>query len=144
MPSEDELPAGNVRRFVEALSELHRASGRFPLRTVEAKVRERAETTDLTASRELVRRMLHGESVPSQWAPVEATLMAMCDLGDMNPDDEVPNLNVDDGNGAVEDPTPWSRPPANRVPAQDSGWGSGAASGWGPQEPHDYPQEPPF
>ncbi|WP_405788955.1 hypothetical protein [Streptomyces sp. NBC_01367] len=94
MPSEAELPPGARRRFSALLFHLYRDAGRPPLRLVSDVIAKRNDLEG-TASRETVRRMLHG-TVPTDWRAVEAVLEAFCDLGDLDPEDVV---DIGDGYG---------------------------------------------
>lgn len=87
MPNEVELPPGARRRFSALLFHLYRDAGRPALRLVSDAIAQRSDL-DGTASRETVRRMLHG-TVPNDWRAVEAVLEAFCALGDLTPEDVV-------------------------------------------------------
>jgi hypothetical protein len=86
MPSETELPPGTVRDFVRFLFELFRAADRPTLETISDKVADSDYAG--TASRETVRRMLRGQSVPAQWPTAESVFLALCDLAGADPDDD--------------------------------------------------------
>jgi hypothetical protein len=84
MPPENELPRGPVRDFVEQLFILFRAAERPTLREINEAILRRDDLRG-TASTETIRRMLHG-SVPPHWTTVEAVMVALCGLADINPD----------------------------------------------------------
>jgi hypothetical protein len=164
MPTDKELPNGATRWFVEELFRLYRRAGRPPLRAIAEKVEEMADETDLNASRETIRRMLTGRTVPPQWRPsVEAVLTALCALAGVTPEDEPPEMDRDDyelgstyrtrltnaWNNALDNPQPRRSEP--RVPVDL--WSTGSSTGWGsepqvvpakPVEPTGYSDEPPF
>ena len=83
MPSEDDLPRGTVRDFVELLFWFYRAARRPTLREIS----DRIQKMDLpgTASDETIRRMMHGKTVPAHWETVDAVLEALCDLAGAGP-----------------------------------------------------------
>ncbi|WP_212831247.1 hypothetical protein [Catellatospora sp. TT07R-123] len=78
MPPLSELPNGPRREFVEEMFFYFRTAGRPTLREIDDAIRK----YDLvgTASRETIRRVLQGTSVPSRWTTVEAILYGLCDL----------------------------------------------------------------
>ena len=86
MPSEDDLPPGTVRDFVELLFWFYRAARRPTMREIS----DRIQKMDLpgTASDETIRRMMHGKTVPAHWETVNAVLEALCDLAGADPDGE--------------------------------------------------------
>jgi hypothetical protein len=68
MPTRAELPGGPWRDFVEALFRYYRAADRPDLRAIEAAVQRLDEDQRTgTASRETIRQMLRGRTVPRQW-----------------------------------------------------------------------------
>jgi hypothetical protein len=85
MPPESELPSGPVRDFLEQLFVLFRAARRPTLREISDAILRRHNLRG-TASAETIRRMLHGK-VPSHWTTVEAVMVALCDLADIDPDE---------------------------------------------------------
>lgn len=96
MPSEGELPKGARRAFVEELHMHYRAARRPSLRLISECVDQVVEQDDLpgTASKETIRRMLQGQSVPS-WATVEVVYRALCRLANTDPE---ATYQVDFGN----------------------------------------------
>ncbi len=83
MPPEEDLPPGPRRRFVGELFVLYRKARRPTLR----EINEQIMRMDLagTASRETIRRMLQGVSVPANWETVEAVLTVLCDRAGITP-----------------------------------------------------------
>jgi hypothetical protein len=87
MPGLDELPEGPRRVFVGSLHGLYRAAGRPTL----AKIAETAnveEEREGTASRETVRRLLHGESLGT-WQTAQTVIEALCRLAGYKTSDRV-------------------------------------------------------
>ena len=84
MPSESELPPGPMRDFVALLFDLYRDARRPTLRQISQEV-SRSDVRG-TASTEMIRRMLRGVAVPSQWPTVEAVVTALCNMSDSDPD----------------------------------------------------------
>ncbi|MGI5122818.1 hypothetical protein ACQEU5_25205 [Marinactinospora thermotolerans] len=84
MPSEDELPPGARRRFMEALYRLWIDAGR----PASLKVSERIAESDLagSASKEAVRRMLSGKAVPQDWHNAEAVFVVLSEMAGLDPD----------------------------------------------------------
>lgn len=89
MPTTDQLPPGPRRAFVEELFQLYRAARRPQLRKISQLISDNHSLAG-TASKETIRRMLHGETVPANWETVEAVLEALCELADKDPDSEAP------------------------------------------------------
>ncbi|MEJ3750229.1 hypothetical protein WEI85_44100 [Actinomycetes bacterium KLBMP 9797] len=84
MPSEQQLPPGPRRRFVEELFIWFRAANRPTYRAITDQMMRR-EDGHGTASHETVRRTLQGLTVPASWATIEAIVVALCDLADVDP-----------------------------------------------------------
>ncbi|MET8772038.1 hypothetical protein [Streptomyces sp. NPDC004658] len=138
MPTEAELPDGPRRQFVEALFSYYRDAGRPTLRAIADDIAENSEFDAFTASRETIRKMLRGMTVPLSWAVVDAVLTVLCERASIDPD-----MQRWSG-GFTDDPTThrqalrnlWNEaldaPPPS--PAPLSGWGGRAS----------YPDEPPF
>jgi hypothetical protein len=85
MPSEGELPYGPVREFVKFLFWMYSQAGRPTLEVISARIRD--SNFAGTASKETIRRMLKGTTVPPRWETTEAVvgiLTEMCgwDFGD--------------------------------------------------------------
>lgn len=87
MPPETELPAGPARDFVLLLFRLYRAAHRPTLETISRHIRDGGY--DATASKETLRKMLRGTTIPANWKTVEAVIQALCDLGEAHPDDRI-------------------------------------------------------
>ena len=83
MPTEQELPMGAVREFVEALFALYREAWRPTLREISNEI-ERSDSA-ATASPATIRRMLRGTTVPS-WQIVNAVVLALCRIANVEPD----------------------------------------------------------
>lgn len=85
MPSTRGLPEGPRREFVEELFTHYRDAGRPTLRRISDFI---AANDDLagTASKETVRRMLQGLTVPTQWETAQTVFLALCHLAGRNPD----------------------------------------------------------
>lgn len=131
MPTEEELPPGPRRKFVEELFFYYRAAGRPALRLITDDV---ATTVDVcTASRETVRRMLRGETVPVNGQVVDAVLTVLCARASIDPEKERWEGGFTEGPSHRESlRAAWNEAldtPAN-APTRQSGWG--------------YPDEPPF
>lgn len=87
MPTKRELPEGPRRRFVEELHDHYRAARRPALRVISDRIKERADDLELagTASRETIRRMLLGATVPANWETVNAVFLILCEIANRNP-----------------------------------------------------------
>ncbi|MET7621966.1 hypothetical protein [Streptomyces sp. NPDC005408] len=139
MPGEWELPESPRRQFVEELFSYYRDAGRPTLRIIADEIAAAPEFDAFTASRETIRKMLRGKTVPLNWAVVDAVLTVLCARASVDP-----NTQRWTG-GFSEDPTThrqylrklWNEaldtPPPS--PAPHSGWGRGASN---------YSDEPPF
>jgi hypothetical protein len=92
MPSTYDLPEGPRREFVEELFAYYRDAGRPTLRHISDFI---ATNDDLagTASKETVRRMLLGLTVPAQWETAHTVFLALCHLAAHDPDE---NRQTDD------------------------------------------------
>ncbi|MFI9824579.1 hypothetical protein ACIHFC_29620 [Streptomyces sp. NPDC052013] len=129
MPSTMELPEGPRRQFVEELFSYYRDAGRPTLRTIACDIAENPEFDAFTASRETIRKMLRGKTVPLNWAVVDAVLTVLCARAGTSPEAQRwPGGFGDDPtthrqylwNDALDAPAP--------LPAPPSGWGSRASS----------------
>jgi hypothetical protein len=87
MPTETELPDGPVRDFVALLFRLYRAAHRPTLETISKHIRDGDYAA--TASKETIRKMLRGTSIPAHWQTVEAVILALCNLAGWTSDDTV-------------------------------------------------------
>lgn len=85
LPNEKDLPHGPRRDFAEAMFALYRLAGRPSLSAISAEI-ERDEQRRGTASRETIRRVLIGTSVPATFATVEVIMLALCAMADVEPD----------------------------------------------------------
>jgi hypothetical protein len=84
MPTLDELPAGPVRDFVDILFTLYRAARRPTLEDISKHILEGGYPA--TASKETIRKMLRGTTIPTHWETVETVIRALCDLADIDPE----------------------------------------------------------
>ncbi len=141
MPTSNELPNGPVRNFVEALHMLYRQARRPSLRRIGAEAGRSGAGG--TASTETIRRMLHGDTIPSNWGTVEAVLLGLCNIAGKNPDDLY--YHSDDN-----DPTTirqelefrWNNA-LDGYPSADPG-GHLPPDPWDTKGPGGYSDEPPF
>ncbi|MFI1152554.1 hypothetical protein [Streptomyces sp. NPDC020817] len=85
MPTLDELGPGPVRAFVAEMYFHYRQAKRPSLREIETDLAQLDEMAG-TASRETVRRILRGETVPTRWTTVVAVLYVFCNRSGINPD----------------------------------------------------------
>jgi hypothetical protein len=101
------------------------------------------------ASAETIRRILRGTTVPAHWETVEAVYLTLCDLAELDPDDDVYLDALDERakirrhveetwHEALDNPNHRYRQPA-RVAAEDP-WAADAGS-FGVDRASD---EPPF
>ncbi|CAM3746648.1 hypothetical protein [Nocardiopsis rhodophaea] len=84
MPSEEDLPRGPRRHFVETLYQLYCDAGRPPLQRVSERINELPVSG--SASKETIRKILNGRTVPLQWPNVEAVFVALTDMAGVDPD----------------------------------------------------------
>lgn len=84
MPPLHVLPKGPRREFVEELHGYFRAAKRPTLRVISELIRNDHDLAG-TASKETVRRMLQGETVPAHWETVNAVFLTLCKLADRDP-----------------------------------------------------------
>lgn len=78
MPDKESLPEGPHRDFVELLFDYYRLARRPTLEKICNQVRSKDRAG--TASRETIRRMLRGVTVPPNWQTVEVVFIALCEL----------------------------------------------------------------
>lgn len=83
MPGKDVLPPGPKRDLVAELYVHYRLAARPPLPKIAALTG--TESNPHKVSRETIRRLLTGTTT-SQWAVVDALLIALCQLQDRDPD----------------------------------------------------------
>lgn len=95
MPSEERLPPGPRREFVEALFTYYRSASRPSLRKIAELIPQKCP--DVTGSPETVRRTLLGLSTPAKWGTVDSILTVLCDLAQIEPD--WPTTAADDPRG---------------------------------------------
>lgn len=154
MPDEATLPDGPRRKFVVELFMYYRDAGRPALRIITDGIAEKFDA--FTASRETIRKMLRGTTVPVNWEVVEGVLTVLCARADVDPDsprwpeefdaDEVTHRqNLRNlWNDALDTP-PLDTPPVQRSSDPwDDPWSTGSS---GPAERPDawtYSDEPPF
>lgn len=143
MPNERELPKGRRRDFVEELFDHYRAAHRPTLREISDRI---AASKDLNgmASRETIRLMLKGRTVPGQWAMVYAVAAALSELSGRDlASERWPDSNSFDGSPTCIDALEraWHealdeepRTPRTPVPSDDP-WSSPAGG---------YSNEAPF
>lgn len=167
MPSEEELPPGPLREFVDELHIHFRNAGRPSPAQIATRSEWFEDGEGVKVSRETVRRLLKGETT-SSWPTVRAVHQALCELADQDhtqlrfPSEYSSDIRTfreyirDLWNDAVEGET--ANPPStnsNPTPVpQQSGrpgaWPSAAVgqqhSGWPTtgQGQNTYPEEPPF
>ena len=85
MPSERDLPPGPRRQFAGELFNLFRLARRPPLSEISERILNDEELTG-TASRETIRRMLIGKTVPT-WDTAFAAFKVLCDMAGVDPSD---------------------------------------------------------
>lgn len=88
MPGLLELPDSPHRRLVETLHCYYRQAGCPSLRAIDDWIDGRE---GMTASKETVRRMLVGISVPLRWDIAETVFLALCALAGRDPDEHCPD-----------------------------------------------------
>lgn len=141
MPTEGALPRGARRDFVSELHNHYRAANRPALRLISERasiLAARNEKLAGTASRETIRRMLEGLSLPT-WATVEVVFLALCDIAGRDPneqcDDSYESWTYRDNlsrawNDAVDEPLSQPR----KKQDDDDPWATGSNGGWGTQQ----------
>ncbi|WUW26961.1 hypothetical protein OG521_39620 (plasmid) [Streptomyces sp. NBC_01463] len=87
MPSEWVLPPGPVRGFTQALYDWYKAAGRPSLTEIADDIASH-DALRGSASRETIRKMLRGETVPQRWTTVEAVLTVLCERDGTSPQGE--------------------------------------------------------
>lgn len=86
MPPGPMLSSGPLRTFVGTLHGYYRQAGRPSLRVIHTWIEGHAEGGG-TISKESIRRMLAGISVPLRWDSAESTFLALCALAGRDPDE---------------------------------------------------------
>jgi hypothetical protein len=124
MPSPEELPYGTVRDFVTLLFWLYTSARRPALEAVSAHIRE--NNYPGTASRETIRRMLNGTTVPPRWETTETVFHALASLAKHEPHEHVSMFG-------------WRLPLTELAErlwnrALDEPWRTGDSDGWGESE----------
>ncbi|WDT52560.1 hypothetical protein [Streptomyces sp. G7(2002)] len=146
MPSTMELPTGPRRQFVEELFSHYRDAGRPTLRVIAEEIDENPEFDAFTASRETIRKMLRGKTVPLSWAVVDAVLTVLCARAGVDPDAErwADGFNGEPTSHRQSLRNLWNEaidaPPT--PPARSSAWG-GQNDPWAASS-RPYADEPPF
>ncbi|MGI5503572.1 hypothetical protein [Lentzea sp. CA-135723] len=124
MPSLIELPAGPRRDFAELLFRYVRLADRPTLQQISERIIERDDLPG-TASKETVRLMLRGKTVPPRWQNAYSVFLVLCDLSGVDPDsrDHLASQGTRDysrvgyfkmcWNRALDAPPsdPWGEPP---------------------------------
>jgi len=138
MPSERVLPPGPPRRFAEELFHLFRLARRPPLWEISYRIQHNNDL-DGTASRETLRRMLTGKTVPS-WKTAFAAFTTLCDLAEVDPSSAryVDNNRYESDSyleafesawNDAHDYDPLDRPRVSRVETvPDNPWGSASST----------------
>ncbi|CNF63343.1 Uncharacterised protein [Mycobacterium tuberculosis] len=91
MPDETTLPPGPRRAFVRLLFDYYTLARRPTLEAISDQINSKDRSG--TASRETIRRMMHGHTVPRNWQTVEVVFLALCELGEVEPDLRVKAYN---------------------------------------------------
>ncbi len=142
MPTQQELPRGATRDFVEAIFSLYREARRPTLRDISKEI-ERSDSP-AAASAETIRRMLRGTTIPS-WQIVSAVVLALCRIAKVDPDAD-PGYDADLSrselvelrwNEALDKPHELHAPTPSRL-------GRPEADPWATAEPGGFSDEPPF
>lgn len=84
LPTEDEVPPGPKRSFLEEIYFHYQEAGRPTPLEIADELAQRDNMTG-TASRETIRRMLRGETVPVRWSTVAAVFVLFCERSGINP-----------------------------------------------------------
>lgn len=103
MPSQEELPLGPQRRFMETLFRLWVDAG-MPTMEAVSQAAGAAPPQEGAASKETVRKMLTGKTVPHDWQNAEAVFLGLSTMAGFDPDRLV--VHTDDMNGYGPDPEP--------------------------------------
>lgn len=88
------LPRGPRCDFVENLFVYLRRANRPTLQAISDRLRERNDLAG-TASKETIRKMLRGETVPQRWENAEAVFLVLCELAGVVPTDLVGDEGFD-------------------------------------------------
>jgi hypothetical protein len=122
LPDQQQLPPGAWRTFTEELFFLYREAGRPTLREIAEAVNKIDERAG-TASHETLRKALLGIAVPRRWWTVEAMVLGLCKLAQIDPNSSRYEDAWDDGdpsyleaiknawNLAIDEGKPWPMPP---------------------------------
>ncbi|MFE6385820.1 hypothetical protein [Nocardiopsis dassonvillei] len=103
MPSQKELPPGPQRRFMETLFRLWVDAG-MPTMEAVSQAAEDAPPQEGAASKETVRKMLIGKTVPHTWQNAEAVFLGLSTMASLDPDRLV--VHTEDINDYEPDPDP--------------------------------------
>lgn len=107
MPSPDELGPGPRRRFMEALYWLWSRAGTPSAEAVSTQVRR---LPDGGASKETIRKMLTGKTVPRDWGNAEAVFLALSQMADLDPERLVIHTDDLDEDPYGHEPAPKPEP----------------------------------
>lgn len=105
MPSLEELPPGPQRRFMETLFRLWVDAG-MPTMEKVSQAANAAPPQKGAASKETVRKMLTGKTVPHTWQNVEAVFVGLSKMAGVDPDRLVEYTDDLEEYDAVPDPEP--------------------------------------
>ncbi|CAL9621495.1 hypothetical protein SUDANB121_05859 (plasmid) [Nocardiopsis dassonvillei] len=105
MPSQDELPAGPQRRFMETLFRLWVDAG-MPAMEMVSRAADNVPPEAGAASKETVRKMLTGKAVPHAWQNAEAVFVGLSTMAGLDPDRLVEYTDDLDDYNAIPDPEP--------------------------------------
>lgn len=142
MPTEQELPRGAMRDFVEAIFSLYREARRPTLREISKEI-DRSDSP-AAASAETIRRMLRGTTVPS-WQIVNAVVLALCAIANVDPDDEGSGYDGPSRRGLVG--FRWDKAldePRALHASRPSHLSRPEADPWATAKPGPFSDEPPF
>lgn len=146
MPNEKQLPPGPRRDFVEEVFRLFRLAHRPPLQAISERILQHEERLG-TASRETIRRMLVGKTVPS-WHTANTVFIALCGLAGIDPDQDRDLGGYDSPSYQEHFDDLWNRAidhdPEERP--QSPGYGRAAEDPWGSSTPvgASSDDDPPF
>jgi hypothetical protein len=128
MPDKRTLPPGPRRQFVEELHDHYRAARRPTLRVIGDRIQQREDLAGMP-SRETIRRMLSGATVPARWEVVNALLLVLCEMANRNP-----AAASDDSSRYYDDPPTYAE-------SLETAWNQALD-----EQPSDrfYDDEPPF
>lgn len=79
-----DLPPGPHRAFVEHLFRFYRLARRPSLEKISAQIQRRDDLRG-SVSKETVRKMMNGSTLPVKLEAAEAVLIVLCEMADVNP-----------------------------------------------------------